>query len=104
MDPYALAEQTISTLMELADRLEVEPAKIFEELKYGEVIELLAQRRISPWFLFCSAGFKAWTSKLDSSERDHMYKQVGIGYWADALERKPEVVKDMKVLATELGL
>jgi hypothetical protein len=103
-DPYMLGEQTIETLLELSERLKVEPSKIFEELKYGEVLELLAQRRISPWFLFCSAGFKAWTSKLDSSERDNMYRQIGIGYWADALERKPKVVEDMKMLATELGL
>jgi hypothetical protein len=33
-----------------------------------------------------------------------MYRQIGIGYWADALERKPKVVEDMKMLATELGL
>lgn len=103
-DPYKLGEQTISVLLELADRLKVAPNKIFEELKFGEVLELLNQRRISPWFLFCSAGFKAWTQKLDPTERDLMYKQIGIGYWADALERKPEVVKDMKLLALELGL
>jgi hypothetical protein len=103
-DPYKLGEQTIETLLELADRLKVEPSKIFEELKYAEVLTLLDQRRISPWFLFCSTGFKAWVSKLDSHERDQLYKQVGIGYWADALERKPAVVKDMKMLAQELGL
>lgn len=103
-DPYTLGEQTISTLLELADRLRVEPSKIFDELKYGEVLQLLEQRRLSPWFLFCSGKFKEWTSKLDQSERDRMYKQIGVGYWADALERRPEVVKDMKVLAQGVGL
>jgi hypothetical protein len=103
-DPYKLGEQTIDTLLELADRLKVSPSKIFEELTYNEVLTLLDQRRLSPWFLFCSTGFKAWVTRLDSTERDQLYKQIGIGYWADALERKPDVVKDMKVLAQELGL
>lgn len=103
-DPYKLGEQTISCLLDIAERLRVTPDKVFDELRFGEVLELLTQRRISPWFLFCSSKFKAWTQKLDSSERDLMYKQIGIGYWADALERKPEVVKDMKLLAQELGL
>lgn len=103
-DPYKLGEQTIETLLELADRLKVQPNRIFEELKFGELLTLLDQRRISPWFLFCSAGFKARVNKFDAHEKDQLYKQIGIGYWADALERRPEVVKDMKVLAQELGL
>jgi hypothetical protein len=103
-DPYKQLEMTVETLGDVAIKLNVDMSTVFESMRYGEVLTLLTQRKLSPWFLFCSAKFKAWMAKLDEHERRNLMKQIGAGYWALMLEKRPDVVKDARVIAQEVGL
>jgi len=103
-DPYQQAEQTIKTLEILADRLDVPVTEVISKLHYGEMLELIQQRKLSPWILFCSGKFKAWVAKLDPHEHELLMKNIGIAYWSMLLEKKTEIVKDMKAITQGIGI
>jgi hypothetical protein len=103
-DPYEQAEATLNTLSGLAEKLNTPINSLFSTLKYGEVLQLVQQRRLSPWVLFCSKTFKDWTTKLDPQERAMLMQAIGIDYWAMKLEKFPDVVNDMKLITQGVGI
>lgn len=102
--PYEQAERTIETLIALSEGLTVPINEVFKQLTSGQVSELILQRRLSPWLLFCSRVFKDWVSTLHDSDRAALMRDIGIDYWAVKLERSPAIVKDLKDIASNLGL
>lgn len=103
-DPYRQAENTLNELIKLAEKLECPIGQVFEKLHYGELMTLLNQHKLSPWVLFCSSKFKAKMNTLEDHDRALLMKTLGISYWAHTLEQKPEIVKDMRILVSEVGL
>lgn len=103
-NPYEQAAVSVETLTALWEGLEVEPSQVFNQLKCGDMLDMIQQRRLSPWLLFCSKAFKEWVSKLDSHERSYLMKSINVDYWAVKLERQPEVVKELKATAEALGI
>lgn len=102
--PIDQATITIETILTIAEGLECHPGQIFERFKVGEILELVQQRRLSPWLLFCSKSFKGWVSTLDQHDRQLLMKGIGVDYWAMKLERAPEDVKNLRELAESLGI
>jgi len=103
-NPYDQATTTVETLMTLAEGLECAPGEVFAKFTAGEILELIQQRRLSPWLLFCSRAFKDWVNTLHEGDRSALMKGIGIDYWALQLEKRPEVVKALKEIASELGI
>lgn len=103
-DPYDQAERTLNCLATVAEKLEIPIGDVFAELRYGEMLELINQRQLSPWILFCSPKFKEWVAKLDEYERTNLMKSIGIVYWQMVLEKNPKVVQDMKCLVADIGI
>ena len=66
--PVKQAEITINTLFDLSHERECEVADIFDVLTPNEVIQLLRQRRLSPWILLNSTKFKQFFVNRVSSE------------------------------------
>jgi hypothetical protein len=103
-DPYEQVNIAIDTILALSEGLEVKPSEVFSKFTSGEITELIQQRRLSPWLLFCSKSFKDWIGTLHESERAALMKNIGITYWSEKLERSPEVVKNVREIALALGI
>jgi len=103
-DPYEQINNTIETILTLAEGLEIPPCEVFSKFTSSEISELIQQRRLSPWLLFCSKSFKAWIEKLHEGDRISLMKSIGIDYWSMKLEKSPDVVKNGKLIAQELGI
>jgi hypothetical protein len=103
-DPYKQAEHTLECLAIVADKLGIQIDQVFDELRYGEMMDLINQRQLTPWILFCSSKFKQWVSKLDEYERTALMKAIGIGYWQMTFEKNPSVLADMKELVNGVGI
>jgi len=102
--PLDQAAITIDIIQSLAEGLECHPSAVFSSFKVGEILELIQQRRLSPWLLFCSRSFKGWVSTLDTQDRKYLMNGIGVDYWAMKLESAPEVVKNLRELAESLGI
>jgi hypothetical protein len=102
--PIEQATRTIETIMTLAEGFGCEYGEVFAKLPVGQVVELIQQRRFSPWLLFCSKSFKSWVSELHHVDRSFLMSSIGVDWWAIMLERDPETVRYLKQIAEELGI
>lgn len=100
-----LAKITIKTLFDIAEAGEVDVSEVFGLLTPNEVIQLLHQRRLSPWILLNSKKFIDFYMKTTSSEeRIVMETIVNPDYWAARFKKQPKDVEMVKQYITELGL
>ena len=102
--PISQATTSIETILALAEGLECQPGEVFAKFQAGEILELIQQRRLSPWLLFCSKSFKDWYGNLHASDRSALMKGIGIDYWAMKMEQNPHVVSDLKNIVESIGL
>lgn len=102
--PLEHATITVETLIGLSEHLECKVGEVFSKLVVGEVLELIQQRRLSPWLLLCSSSFKAWYQGLHEGERNVLMKSIGIDFWADRLAKRPADVDELKTLARSLEI
>ena len=102
--PIQQATMTVETLIALSEGLECELGEVFSKFEVGEILELIQQRRLSPWLLFCSKSFKNWYHTLHDSQRSALMKSIGIDYWSNKLENNPNVVIELKNLAESIGI
>jgi hypothetical protein len=102
--PYQQATMTVETLMALAEGFNVETKDVFKELQFSDVLDLIQQRKFSPWLLLCSKSFREWYTKLEDVQRTHLMKSIGINFWTQKFEEHPTIVKDLKEIATALEI
>jgi len=96
---------TIKTLLDVADAGEVSVAEVFDILTPNEVIQLLHQRRLSPWVLLHSAKFADFfINGTSSEERIIMETIVNPDYWKARFKNHPKDVEIVKRYVAELGL
>lgn len=103
-DPYEQINNSIETILALSEGLGIKTCEVFDKFTCGEISELIQQRRLSPWLLFCSKSFKEWIGKLHEGEKNSLMKNIGISLWSERLERSPEIVKNVRLIAEELGI
>lgn len=103
-DPFEQAQISVETIQTMIEGLECPSAEVFTHFKAGEILELIQQRRLSPWLLFCSKSFKEWSGKLDDAERVQLMKAIGIIVWSDRFEKNPSIIKELKEIAEALGI
>lgn len=103
-DPYEQVGVSVDTLLSISELMEVPPGEIFKSYTAGDILMLIQQRKLSPWLLFCSKKFKEWIGSLHEVDRSELMRSIGIEYWATKLEKAPEVVKQVKVIAEEMGI
>jgi len=103
-DPYDQVGVSVETIQALSDAWECKTEEVFSRLTLEELLELIQQRRLSPWLLFCSKSFKIFVSKLHPEDRSLLMTTIGSEYWAMKLERNPEVVVNIRKVVASLGV
>lgn len=102
--PISQATDTIETILALAEGLECEPGEVFSKFQVGDILELIQQRRLSPWLLFCSRSFKDWYQGLHTADRSALMKNIDVNFWSSKMEQKPEIVKELSQIARDIGI
>lgn len=103
-DPLDQVQESIAYLMDLAEKENVELTDIFDHLGPQRVISLVRQRRLDPWFLFCSSKFGVLLKKLDSSQLTAFDQVVNSAHWSGKFQSNKQLVTDIKMIAKEMGL
>lgn len=107
VSPRELADITAQTLDKLADALECDISEVFDLLNPSEVIELIKQRKLSPWLLLNSPKFFKFLQKVSEENKDQFIVLEAIirpKYWGAQFQKKPKVVQFMKDLVVGLDL
>ena len=104
-DPIELVGESISYLMDICDKEKVDLSCIFEHLGPQQVLSLIRQRRLTPWFLFCSSAFdKQILKKLDSSQLVAFNSVVNAQYWAERFGKEKGTLEQVKMIVKGIGL
>lgn len=103
--PREHAQITVDTIVRLCDILECEPGDIFSELSVNEVIELIKERKLSPWILLNSTKFMLFFRDRTNPEQKIVLESlVRYNYWKPRFDQKPEAQKMMKDIVREMNL
>lgn len=107
MDKHALpldqAIVTVETLVSLSEQFECEIGDVLNHLKMAQVLELIHQRRLSMWLLWCSKRFVGWYATLDVHEKEQFRQSVNSVWWSVKLERSTDIPA-LKKLAEDIGI
>lgn len=103
--PLKQAEITVHTLLDIADENEIDVGDVFEVLTPNEVIQLLRQRRLSPWVLLHSTKFKKFFIERTTSEEKIILETIiRYDFWKKKFESQKDGVEYMKRYVAELSL
>ena len=103
-DPYTQVSISVDTILLFSEGLEIPPGDVFKFLSIHDIIQLIHQRRLSPWLLFCSTKFKEWLNSLQEGERNELMKIIGINFWSQKLEKSQKEVTEIREIAKVLGI
>jgi hypothetical protein len=106
MSAQSNARITVDTLFDLKEEYGcTDVAAIFDMIEPNVVIQLLRQRRLSPWLLLKSSKFtKFFKSSCSTEERMIMESIIRPHYWAEKFKNQPADVDKMKEYVVALSL
>lgn len=103
-DPSEHIINTVKTICEISEKVDIDVVDFFSTLTSNEVAQLIRQRRLSPWILLQSATFKKWFCGLDEEQQKHLETVIRPSFWKAKFENNPKGVKKVKDYITELGI
>lgn len=104
-NPIKQAEISISTMIKLADILEIDVSKVFETVSPNDILQLIRERRLSPWLLLFSSSFRYMLAHRCTPEQRNLFEQlIRPMYWKVKFDRNPEYVDYMKSYVKEMGI
>ncbi len=105
LPPRELMKISIKTLFDEAIKANVHISDVFEILTPNEVIQLLYQRRLSPWLLLHSKKFtEFYKTKTSTEEQINIQALINPELWGKKFKQFPKDAKIVKKYINELGI
>lgn len=105
MSTEKLIEVTVKTIFEIVDEGGVGTGDIFTIVAPNDIIQLLYQRRLSPWILLNSKKFtEFFRDNTNSEERVIMERIINPEYWMKRFKAHPDDLKLAKDCVAALEL
>ena len=103
--PIKQASITVSTLLKQADQHNIDVSFIFDALSPSDVLQLIRERRISPWILLVSGKFKRTVIEKWTLEQQQLLENlIRPMYWKLKFDKNPDIVVNMKLFVKELNI
>ena len=103
--PLKQAEITVNTLFDLASKYDIKVSDIFSKIQPSEIIQLMHERKLSPWILLNSEKFmKFFTRRMTDDERIAVSTLIRADTWKEKFDKNPKLVKRMRLYVSELNL
>lgn len=103
--PYKHVSITIDTITSLEDQYGVSSGEVFNVVPPAEVIQLLHQRRLTPWILLKSSKFKQfYIDSCSGEERMIIDSIIRPTTWKDKFDKNPKLTDEMRTFVNELSL
>jgi hypothetical protein len=103
--PLESVDTMVTEMIKICDYYECQISEIFTHLKPNEVIQLLYQRRFTPWVLLNSIRFNEMIKTLFSEEQKRILKSaINTDIWAEKFKKYSSDVCEIKKIVKALGL
>lgn len=95
---------SIQCLMDLADAEGIAYANIVNHLGPQKLLNLISQRKVSPWFLFHSVSAQELIRSLTAEEKKAYDKIIKFAAWAERLQQHASIREEIKTIVKEVGM
>ncbi len=102
--PTKQATITMKTLAKIADAADCDVSEVFSMVHPIEILEMIRERKLSPWLLLRSVKFRAMLEQVSDEERAVFEQLIRPSYWSAKFEINPKIVQRMTLLVKELNL
>ncbi len=103
--PEEVALITATTIFDLAQILECKSSDVFNHMNTSDIMKLVVARKLSPWILLLSPGFKSHLRNETTPEQRIMVSGViDHKIWNRKFSENPEVVNTMRRIVKEFRL
>ena len=95
---------SIKVLMKLADAMECDISTVLFNLTIGELLQLIRERKLTPWLLLHSKSFKQVLHNLTPEQRGLIEELIRPAYWKFLFQRDPQLVQKIKDYVAQLNI
>lgn len=98
---------TFHTLAKISDEYGCNISKIFEEISSSQLIELIKQRKLSPFVLLASKKFSRFLVKTSKENKEQfiiLTRLIRVDHWKKYIERHKKMFDTIKRHVTEMDL
>lgn len=104
-NPMDQLNDSVMTLMKIADAADVDVSEIFTILEPHEITHLVRVRHLSPWLLLHSTKFKEYfRDNMNIEQRVGLEALINPETWIHRFETRTDVVEVAKRYLAEMGL
>lgn len=103
-DPILQVAQSIEYLISVCEDEQVRLENIFQHLGTQRILQLIRQRRLSPWFLFASERFTSMLRALTPDERAVFSGVINAAVWSDKFQNEPHKVREINKIVKGMNL
>lgn len=91
-------------ILKLSDALDCDLCDLFDHLEPPEVMQLVRDRKLSPWILLHSRQFKVWLIRQDNDIQLRLQDLIRPVYWKLRFSKEPAAVDQAKKITKAMGI
>ena len=103
-DPYEQVQSSIECLIDIAEKEGVDYRNIITHLGSQQILKLITQRKLSPWYLLHSSKVQALLKSLDKEELKNYDAAINIGAWVERLAEQESIRASIRHIIKEIDL
>lgn len=102
--PKTQAAITLKTMEKIVDAADCPIGDVFDVITSSELIQLVRERKMSPWVILKSRKFNVKFELMTEEERKMFLDLVRIDYWKTKFQSRTDINQYMKSLVEEMDL
>jgi len=91
-------------LQKLAEKLSMTVPELVEEMDIGEMLQMVRQRRLSPWLILQSPAFKMKVAQADEGMQQTTSKIIDPTYWTVIMSQNSDAIILARKVVESLGI
>lgn len=95
---------TFNTLKKIATAAECEISEAINYLEIDQILVLVRARKLSPWVLLKTNGFKKLYAQLTSIQKTRVVATIQPAYWQEKFKNFPDQTNDIVEFVNMIGL
>lgn len=95
---------TLKTLIKISQDKNISINQVIPSLMPGEIIHLVMKRKLSPWVLLKTQGFKSQWKTYNADVKNHISKVIKADYWHSKIVSNPTGNEEIKKVVDRLKL
>lgn len=104
LTPMEQVKLSLKTMLNLADRTDCDISEVFEKITPNEIMQLIRERKLTPWLLLNSRAFRVMFQKSSPEQRKIFEDLIRPPYWNYKFNKDPASAAKIKKFIADLDI